>query len=157
VTVVASMLVSPLMGPILCVSYGFSVGRQDMVYLGFRNELWGMFLCLLVVGAGRVARGEIISGQLFIRANALSQLLQILAHTHPADDKSQLDNLDPFRRFEQVFPEIGAQINAALLQDPITGALSLLAIYEQTQSSQVAYRGEAVKTVRKFLEQVETC
>ncbi|MEL6404687.1 MAG: hypothetical protein AAFR81_10020 [Chloroflexota bacterium] len=116
----------------------------------------GMFLCLLVVGAGRVAREEIISGQLFIRANALSQLLQILAHTHPADDKSQLHNLDPFRRFEQVFPELGAQINAALLQDPITGALSLLAIYQQTQESHVHYRGEAVKTVRKFLQQIET-
>ena len=48
VTVVASMLVSPLMGPILCVAYGLAVNRFDMVRLGFRNELCGVGICLLV-------------------------------------------------------------------------------------------------------------
>ena len=48
VTVVASMLVSPLMGPILCVAYGLAVNRFDMVRLGFRNELCGAGICLLV-------------------------------------------------------------------------------------------------------------
>lgn len=111
----------------------------------------GMFLCLLVVGAGRVARGEIISGQLFIRSHALGQLLRILAHTQPTGETSHLDNLDPFRRFEQAFPALGAQINEALSQEPIKGARSLLAIYEQTQQAQPHYTPSAVNTVRNFL------
>ena len=46
VSVVASMLVSPLMGPILAFSYGFSVRKQHMVALGIRNELYGVAICL---------------------------------------------------------------------------------------------------------------
>ena len=42
VTVVASMLVSPLMGPILCAAFGIAVCRWDMVWRGVRNELYGV-------------------------------------------------------------------------------------------------------------------
>mmetsp|Transcript_3896 Transcript_3896/g.7119 ORF Transcript_3896/g.7119 Transcript_3896/m.7119 type:complete len:359 (-) Transcript_3896:29-1105(-) len=48
VTVVASMLISPLMGPILGVAYGSAVHNKDMIRIGLRNECWGFFLCLLM-------------------------------------------------------------------------------------------------------------
>lgn len=116
-----------------------------------RSRDMKMVLCLLVVGAGRVRRGEAISGQLFIRSHALRHLLQILAQTLPADDKSRLDNLDPFRRVEQVFPELGAEINAAISRPPLDAALGLLDIYEQYLCDLDGFSVEAVATVRRFL------
>jgi uncharacterized hydrophobic protein (TIGR00271 family) len=45
VTVVASMLVSPLMGPILCIAFGVTVNDPTMMCRGVRNELIGMSIC----------------------------------------------------------------------------------------------------------------
>jgi hypothetical protein len=111
----------------------------------------GLFLCLLVVGAGRVARGEVISGQVFIRAHAVSHLLPLLADTL---GKPLPDNLDPFRRFEQAFPEVGTQVNVALLREPIGVALGLLEVFEHTSQDTAGYPAAAVETVRKVLTQI---
>lgn len=112
----------------------------------------GMFLCLLVVGAGRVARGEAISGQVFIRAYAVGHLLRALATVLPASQPHQLDNLDVFRRFELVFPQAGAAINAALQREPVTAALGLLDVYEDALSAAEGYSVSGVATVRAFLQ-----
>mmetsp|Transcript_28956 Transcript_28956/g.40713 ORF Transcript_28956/g.40713 Transcript_28956/m.40713 type:complete len:409 (-) Transcript_28956:32-1258(-) len=48
VTVVASMLVSPLMGPILCVTFGCAIRNTEMIKRGLRNEIVGLAICLLV-------------------------------------------------------------------------------------------------------------
>ena len=45
VTVVASMLVSPLMGPILCIAFGLTVQDATMMCRGLRNEVIGVGLC----------------------------------------------------------------------------------------------------------------
>lgn len=113
----------------------------------------GMFLCLLVVGAGRVARGEAISGQVFIRTYAVGHLLAALAHAVAGADIDRLDNLDPLRRFEQVFPQIGAEINAALVLPPMESALSLLDVYVRNLHDADGYSGAAVEAVREFLAQ----
>lgn len=115
-----------------------------------RQRDMGMFLCLLVVGAGRVARGEAISGQMFIRAHALSHLMPVLAQTLNADDP-RLDNLDPLRRFEQVYPQTGAAINAALGRAPVAAALGLLDVFEEVCASQADFPVQAVTTVRDLL------
>lgn len=47
VFVIASMLVSPLMGPILSMTFGFATKNYDIVYRGLRNEAWGVFISLL--------------------------------------------------------------------------------------------------------------
>lgn len=47
-TVVASMLVSPLMGPILCGTFGAAISNWELVRLGIRNEAFGMVICLVV-------------------------------------------------------------------------------------------------------------
>ncbi|MFW5709600.1 MAG: hypothetical protein ACOCX5_05205 [Chloroflexota bacterium] len=110
----------------------------------------GMFLCLLVVGAGRVTRGEAISGQVFIRAYAVGHLLSALVHGLQTSEAAQLDNLDPYRRFERVFPQIGAEINTALNHDPISAALDLLDVYERHLCESEAYSEDASSTVRAF-------
>lgn len=48
VNVVASMLVSPLMGPIMAMVFGSAIHDWSLVRLGVVNELVGLFLCLTV-------------------------------------------------------------------------------------------------------------
>mmetsp|Transcript_25859 Transcript_25859/g.62285 ORF Transcript_25859/g.62285 Transcript_25859/m.62285 type:complete len:374 (-) Transcript_25859:198-1319(-) len=48
VTVVASMLVSPLMGPILGISFGYLIGDTYMMLKSTRNELAGVLLTFVV-------------------------------------------------------------------------------------------------------------
>ncbi|MGJ3237811.1 MAG: hypothetical protein ACFE0Q_03810 [Anaerolineae bacterium] len=116
----------------------------------------GLFLCLLVVGAGRVVRGEQISGQVFVRAYALSHLLRILIHMQGISDKSSLDNLDIYRRFEHVFPQLGDEINAVLAGDTISVALGLLDIYERALPHKENSPTDAINTVRHFLLRITT-
>jgi uncharacterized hydrophobic protein (TIGR00271 family) len=48
VNVVASMLVSPLMGPIMAATFGAIIKDWQLVRIGVTNELIGLSLCLLV-------------------------------------------------------------------------------------------------------------
>jgi hypothetical protein len=112
----------------------------------------GMFLCLLVVGTGRVARGEFISGQVFIRTYALGHLLGALAARVPAANAALLDDLDVYRRFERAYPAIGAEVVSALGGDPITTAQRMLAIFERYLATAEGYPAEAVTTTSAFLQ-----
>ncbi|CAF4582900.1 unnamed protein product [Rotaria sp. Silwood1] len=47
VTIVASMLVSPLMNPIMGIVFGLSVREHSLWQRGIRNELIGLTLCIL--------------------------------------------------------------------------------------------------------------
>eukprot|EP00981_Chlorochromonas_danica_P005346 scaffold1083_cov165-Ochromonas_danica.AAC.2 len=46
-TVIASMLVSPLMGPILSITFGLSIGDKRTIRKGVRNELVGIAISLI--------------------------------------------------------------------------------------------------------------
>jgi hypothetical protein len=50
-TVVASMLVSPLMGPILCLTFGLTSKHDDMIKRGLVNVACGLAVCLGVSAA----------------------------------------------------------------------------------------------------------
>ena len=111
----------------------------------------GMVLSLLIVGAGRYARGEVLSAHVVIKQYALSHLMALLTRHLPDGDRHYLDNLDPYRRFERVFPQIGAEINTALNHDPISAALDLLDVYERHLCEAEPYSQDATSTVRAFL------
>ncbi len=127
-------------------AYDADTMRRDM----------GMIVSLFVVGAGRVARGEVLSGRVFIQTHAMGHLLPLLAHVLDSDDKHKLDGLDAYRRFEQVFPEVGAEINAALSRDPIGAALGLLDIYERVLRDVDGYPVHAVQTARAYLRGIQS-
>ncbi|MCA9955354.1 MAG: hypothetical protein H6657_04720 [Ardenticatenaceae bacterium] len=103
---------------------------QDWVAQGQTdpNRRLAEFLMNLFVGVGRYARGERLSGHQFIKTYALTHLLRLLAEFHTSEDQSLLDNLDPFRRFERVFPRLGAEINGILAQNTLLAAEGLLAL-----------------------------
>lgn len=113
----------------------------------------GMVPCLLLVGAGRAGRGEVLSASVFIKTYALSHFLTLVAHHLPAEsDAGTLDNLDPFRRVEQVYPTIAGQIADALCLPPLQSALAILNIYSAQFQHLEDYPISAVTTVRSFIE-----
>jgi hypothetical protein len=82
-----------------------------------------VFLGQMLIGIGRARRGEtIIAGQ-FIRSYCLNRTLGFIrAWVKPlTGTESKQDNLDRFRRFEQQYPELGAEIET-ILQQPVEAA-----------------------------------
>jgi hypothetical protein len=95
------------------------------------ERLLGQFLTNLLVGVGRHARGEEISGRMFVKTTALRHLLILLERHLPSPDHSLLDNLEPTRRFERVYPMLGQELNAILEQPTPQAARGLLALAER--------------------------
>lgn len=87
--------------------------------------LFGMFVASVQVGAGRMQRGEALSGAFFLLW-ATRYLCALAAGALPSEQRKLLDDLDPLRRFERAYPRLGGEIRNAL-QDPAT----LLAIAER--------------------------
>jgi hypothetical protein len=82
-----------------------------------------VFLGQMLIGIGRARRGELLIAGQFIRSYCLNRALGFmrawvkpLAGTGPKED-----NLDRFRRFEQQYPELGAEIES-ILQQPVEAA-----------------------------------
>ena len=48
VAIVASMLVSPIMGPILAITFGITTGKSELIKMGILNELISLFMCVLI-------------------------------------------------------------------------------------------------------------
>jgi hypothetical protein len=87
------------------------------------DEAWlaGQLLTNLLVGAGRWARGERLSGHLLARVGALHHLVPLLRARLPAGAAARLDDLDLFRRLEVALPAEAAALDAAL-RLPVPGA-----------------------------------
>jgi hypothetical protein len=118
------------------------------------EHAFALFLSALLVGAGRTARGEVISGSSFIKQHALGHLLRVLTHCLPSGSKAQLDNLDPFRRFEREFPEQGRTLHQLLLREPGLCARQLLSFAEEQLAHRMErYPARAVQVLRSQLEQ----
>ncbi|MBZ0301972.1 MAG: nitroreductase/quinone reductase family protein [Anaerolineae bacterium] len=114
--------------------------------------LFGQFVTNLLVGASRYARGERLSGHTFVKQHALGHLLRLLIRHQAGTQPEQIDNLDPTRRFEQVFPALGPELNACLLLDVPQAAQTLLALAERELRTAPAYPEDAVQAVRQVIE-----
>jgi Streptomycin adenylyltransferase len=111
-------------------------------------ERFGQFLANLLVGAGRHARGEHLSGRQFL-GYALQNLVVLLAKHVPKEMDHPLDDLDPLRRFERVWPALGRELEAALQAPVPEGVRGLLEIARRELEGRLAeYPAEAVGVVR---------
>ncbi len=90
--------------------------------------LAGQFLTELVVGAGRYGRGERLSGHFRVRVNAVQHLLGLIHLRASPEARARLDDLDVSRRVESVLPELGREIDQALLLPVPDAARALLAV-----------------------------
>jgi hypothetical protein len=93
--------------------------------------LLGQFLTQLLIGAGRHARGERLSGHSRVKEEALRHLVRLLARHVRSEHAALLDDLDAVRRFERVFPRLGQELNEALGQQTPQAALLLLELAER--------------------------
>jgi hypothetical protein len=114
--------------------------------------LIGQFLTNLLVGVGRYRRGEKFSARLLITTSSLYALLCLIPIYFPAEQPDLFDNLDPLRRFEQVYPEFGEEINAILCKDLESAAGELLAFMDKLLRDKMPdYPSEAVEAIQRFI------
>jgi hypothetical protein len=115
-------------------------------------ERFGQFLANLLVGASRHARGEGLSGRQFV-GYALQHLAVLLGKYVPRETEHPLDNLDPLRRFERSWPEIGEELNRLLEAPMPETARGLLGIARRELGGRLpGYPAEAAETVGRVLE-----
>lgn len=89
----------------------------------------GLFLVKLLIGYGRIQRGEVVSGNGHLRGYAVTALAEVLRQTLvPEAPRSPFD---PLRRLEQALPELAAEIAVLQLADAPTCALGLLNLAER--------------------------
>lgn len=115
------------------------------------QRIFDSMISNILVGAMRTARGEILSGNAFIKQFALRAFL-ILCWELLADNSHFQDSLDPYRRFEFQFPDIAQQVNSVLLEPNIEAGLALL---DLCQSHLAPYllenRQEAIEAIRDYV------
>lgn len=102
-------------------------GREQAVSAGAldpENDV-RLVLVKLLIGVGRVRRGEVLAGGAFIRQWAVQHLLRALRGRAGEHGAGLGDPCDPFRRFEQDFPVWGARIAEALSLPPESAAHAL--------------------------------
>lgn len=104
-----------------------------------------LVLTQLLIGVGRLRRGEVLSAGRSIREEAVDHLLSAVA-LH--GDRTLLDSLDPRRRFELVHPALAARIAEASAHTPELAARELLTIAEE-HLPELSARG--VSAVRRRL------
>jgi hypothetical protein len=80
-----------------------------------------LVLVKLLIGVGRIRRGEALNGGFFIRQWAVQLLVRAIRGRFAEASTSLRDTIDPVRRFEFDFPEWGARI-AAVLERPAEDA-----------------------------------
>jgi hypothetical protein len=118
-----------------------------------RDDAWlvGQFLTNLLVGLGRHARGEALSGHAFVRSYALEHLVRLLARHVAAPRQALLDDLAPLRRFERVYPGLGAEVVAGLNRPVPETTLVLLTIAERELAPRLsAWPADLAAVIRRL-------
>jgi hypothetical protein len=95
------------------------------------RAILGQFLSNLIVGVGRYRRGERLSGHQYVRSHAMEHLVALLAKYVPTANDAILDNLSPMRRFELVYPDLGAELDAIAALPPPEAAVHMLALAQR--------------------------
>lgn len=92
------------------------------------DDAWlvGQFLTNLLVGVARHRRGEKLSGRFFVKTSGLRNLLILIQKHFPSPQKALLDHLDPHRRFEVAYPELGQELHGILDMETPAVARELL-------------------------------
>jgi lincosamide nucleotidyltransferase len=91
----------------------------------------GQFLTNLLVGMGRYRRGEGASAHQFVKARASQHLVRLLARHVPSERHGLVDNIDPTRRFEVVYPALGEELREAMLCETPEAAGRMLAMFSR--------------------------
>jgi hypothetical protein len=72
-----------------------------------------LFLAKLLIGVGRVRRGEVASGGRMIRGEAAAALASAIRARFSSEAGVEHSPFDPLRRFEAAYPVVGSRLAAA--------------------------------------------
>jgi hypothetical protein len=97
---------------------------------GPEHHLAQVVTCALV-GALRQRRGETLSGRFLVTSLAVRHAVELVTATLEPRESGVLDDLDPLRRFERAYPEIGGELEALARQAPDAAASALLDLVER--------------------------
>ncbi len=84
-----------------------------------------LFLAKVLIGVGRVRRGEVLAGGLHIRCHALGALAAALRGRVQPPEVAEPNAFDPLRRFEAAYPSLGERLGAAVDRPAEAAALAL--------------------------------
>lgn len=87
-----------------------------------------LVLVKLLIGTGRLRRGETINGGQFVRQWAVKHLVAAVRGRSARDAGDDIAPIEPTRRFEADFPDIAAEIEAAIAQPAEAAAERLFAL-----------------------------
>jgi hypothetical protein len=96
----------------------------------------GQVLTFVLIAYGRWSRGERLSARAFL-GQAVQHLVRLFAKHVPVDGADLLDNLDPLRRFDLVYRELGAALNEVLDRPLPAAAAGLLDLAERELSGRM--------------------
>lgn len=89
----------------------------------------GVFLVKVLIGYGRVRRGEVVGGNAHLRTYAVTALAEALRQRLAPD--APRNPFDPLRRLELALPEPAARLAELQQQDPDSCASGLLDLAEE--------------------------
>lgn len=113
------------------------------------------FLSNIWVGYGRFQRGEKLNAHEFIAYYALLNLLNLITHYLPTENKGLLDNLNPFRRFEKCYPKLGQDLYEALNSPIPEMCKRLMEIGERELAPQMSnFPTEAFEVVNRHISRL---
>lgn len=91
---------------------------------------FGMVVSAALVAGGRGRRGEVLSAA-FLVTWGMTYLARLVQRHVPAENASLLDEFDALRRFERVYPALGAELAAICELPPAQGGPALLDVLER--------------------------
>lgn len=106
-----------------------------------------LVLVKLLIGTGRVRRGEALNGGSFIRQWAVQHLVRVIRGRHPVQSTALRDTIDPMRRFETDFPDWGARIADAVANPAEVAARQLLVLLRELEPGWPAFPSRAADAV----------
>lgn len=110
-----------------------------------------LVLVKLLIGVGRVRRGEVLNGGAFIRQWAVQHLVRTIRGRFAEGSTALRDGIDPVRRFEHDFPEWGARIAAALAREPESAARELFRMLRELEPGWAEFPAGAADAVARRL------
>ncbi|MDQ0615533.1 hypothetical protein QF046_003174 [Microbacterium sp. W4I4] len=106
-----------------------------------------LVLVKLLIGVGRVRRGERLNGGAFIRQWAVNHLVRAVRGRLADSSTTLRDVNDPVRRFERDHPEWGERVASALAQPEEDAALALFRLLRELEPGWEAFPTRAADVV----------
>ncbi len=99
----------------------------------YADDRWlmGQVLTHTQIAVGRFYRGERLSSHHYFRSLAIENFVRLVVRHVPPTRPDLRDDIDPRRRFEQVWPELGDRLDALLLMPVPSAARALLRLISE--------------------------